>query len=167
MTLFIVISALASGLVFLIQRALSKMTEHTVAELLIRIGDKSKRLSALLDSGNLLRDPAGGSPAIVLRLSSVAEILPADIRRFAQGGMHRMMGNLSSDSMRRIRLIPAGGIGRQELLLGVRADSIRILTVRKNGRTEEKEVEAILALSCDNDADLGEFDAIAPASLAA
>ena len=90
MTLFIVISALASGLVFLIQRALSKMTEHTVAELLIRIGDKSKRLSALLDSGNLLRDPAGGSPAIVLRLSSVAEILPADIRRFAQGGMHRI-----------------------------------------------------------------------------
>lgn len=167
MTLFIVISALASVLVFLIQRALSKMTEHTVAELLISIGDKSKRLSALLDSGNLLRDPAGGTPAIVLRLSSVTEILPADIRRFAQGGMHRMMGNLSSDSMRRIRLIPAGGIGKQELLLGVRADSIRILTVRKNGKTEEKEVEAILALSCDNDADLGEFDAIAPASLAA
>jgi stage II sporulation protein GA (sporulation sigma-E factor processing peptidase) len=167
MTVFIIISSLAAGILYILQRVLERNTERTLAEITVMLGGKSKNLTALLDSGNLLRDPAAGTPAIVLRLSSVASVLPYDILRFAQGGTLRMSGELSLDSMRRIRLIPAGGIGGGELLLGVRPDRIWLSVVKKNGRVERRDVDAILALCLDTTADFGGYDAIAPATLAA
>ncbi len=167
MTVFIVISSLAALILYLMQSVLERNTERMVAEITVMLNGKSKTLTALLDSGNLLRDPAAGTPAIVLRVSSLASVLPYDILRFARGGAHHMTGELSPDSMRRIRLIPAGGIGGGEILLGVRPDGIWLSVVKKNGRVERREVDAILALSCDAAADFGGYDAIAPATLAA
>ena len=88
---------------------LLKRRKEKFFTLILRKGDRSVRLSALLDSGNLLRDPYDGSEVIVADTEAVGQIFT--------GGF---------------RLLPYSSLGTQNgLIRAYKADSAEIVETGK------------------------------------
>ena len=65
-------------------------------------------LEALCDSGNLLREPFGGKPVIIVSSEKLADILPDEVIGTARSP--EAMVSLSPEFSRKLRLIPAGSV---------------------------------------------------------
>jgi len=97
---------------------------------------------ALVDTGNLLRDPLTNSPVVVVDPSILKDLLPPDITPEDPLGSVRRIS--SGELKRRVRLIPYCSLGRGEgMLLGLRAD--RLLVHAPEGSAQHRGV--VLALS--------------------
>ena len=116
----------------------------------ICIADSSIRLCALVDSGNLLVDPFDSRPVIIVKSSSISELLlPYGDRRaleLADGKLYR-----------RMRIIPAtSALGKRELLYGFLPDSIKVISAKKTAS-----IDAVVAIDFSN-GDFGGYGALAP-----
>ncbi len=121
---------------------------------------------ALLDSGNLLTDPLSGRKAVVVGLQTVRGILPPS--------MLTMLATSPPDPTalpygvaRRVRLIPAEGVGGRRLLVGVIPDSLVLECADKKGGMRRIQVDAVLAIDTEGHTDYGGCEAVMPMSLAA
>lgn len=112
----------------------------------IYMGGKKVSLHALLDTGNLLKDPITGIPVMIVEKQVLYQILPNELL----DNLEKMLGGDDKNStiqiqekeyMSRFRLIPFSSIGKQNgLLLGFKADEVMI-----EGR-EEKCKEVIIGI---------------------
>lgn len=104
----------------------------------VTVEGKSVRLHALVDSGNLLRDPIGGRSVVIADPAKLEPILPAGLRASLQHPTEA----LSTEAARRIRLIPAKSATGEGLLAAFLPDRL----VLCNGR-ERTEADDLIALS--------------------
>lgn len=95
-------------------------------------GDRSCKLTALIDTGNELYDPVSGKPVIVAEYASLLPLLPQGVRRAIESHGEtdpaRVMEEGAIDGWeRRFRLVPFASIGKSHgLLLGFRPDNVLI-----------------------------------------
>lgn len=106
------------------------------------VDDRSADLTALVDTGNQLRDPLSGHPVVVVELTAIAALLPARLVEVYQAGPAAgldggFIGSLSGldrlpeSWLARVRVVPFTSLGKENgLLLGFRPDG---LTVRGSG----------------------------------
>ncbi len=100
-------------------------------------------VEGMVDSGNLLRDPIGGKPVVVMDTAAVAPLLaPAWATVIASGGV-RIPETLSVEDRRRIRLIPTGTATGRGLLVALAVD--RLILTPEGGAS--REVDALMGLS--------------------
>ncbi len=93
----------------------------------LRLGERQVELTALLDTGNTLTDPASGRPVLVAEGERVAHLFPADHRPGPAAALARLG---TGEWSRRFRLLPYRSVGVERgLLLAVRADALEL-----NGR---------------------------------
>ena len=99
----------------------------------LQLGERQVELTALLDTGNTLTDPASGRPVLVAEGERVAHLFPADHRpgpadwRDPSSALTRLG---TGEWSRRFRLLPYRSVGVERgLLLAVRADALEL-----NGR---------------------------------
>lgn len=89
-------------------------------------------ITALVDTGNRLRDPLTGEPVIVIEHSSLQPLLPhylqSAVEQMAAGDLSAVTRLLASEKWSaRFRIIPFSSVGREHgLLVGFKADGIRI-----------------------------------------
>jgi len=89
-------------------------------------------LEAMVDTGNQLKDPLTGTPAIVVEYQALAPILPEEVKRIFQvapeNNLEEIYQLLSKSSWcARFRLIPFNSLGKANgMLLGFRPDEIVI-----------------------------------------
>lgn len=95
----------------------------------LTLGERQVSLTALVDTGNTLTDPATGRPVLVAEADCVEELLPPGIRpspadlRDPAGALER----LEDPWRRRFRLLPYRSVGvDQGLLLAVRVDQVQV-----------------------------------------
>lgn len=112
------------------------------AEIELFYGGRSTRLSAMVDSGNLLREPISGRPCIVTDISALEGLLPAEILRAARKGDPSAMERISPRHVKNLRLIPTKTASGQGVLFGVRMEKITV-DCGKGGR----QVDALVALA--------------------
>lgn len=99
----------------------------------VRFGEVSARLTALVDTGNRLRDPLSAAPVIVVEASALDTILPDPVRRAmadCSAGRWQEVGMLISSSpwSHRFRLIPFTSLGKTGgLLVGFRPDAVSVV----------------------------------------
>ncbi len=122
----------------------------TACRVTVEMDGRQVSVDGMVDSGNLLRDPIGGKPVVVLDSVAAAPLLSPGLSALvAAGGVH-MDAGLSPSDQRRIRLIPAGTATGKGLLTAVLPDRITLIPEEKAPR----EVDAVIALT-----DLGEAPA--------
>lgn len=109
------------------------------AELEIVIGEKRKKMRALFDSGNLLRDPINAKPCIVCDRETLRDILPYDVYAAAKKGTSAIGGMTVTP----IRILPIKTAQGDGMMIGISADDIII----DSGRSA-RSVDAYLALGC-------------------
>lgn len=97
----------------------------------IEIDGKKVELKAMLDTGNMLKDPITGTPVIIIEKQKLYQIIPENIlentERIIGGDWEKCNENLEYRA--RFRIIPFSSIGKQNgMLLGFKADKIKIIT---------------------------------------
>lgn len=121
--LFLLIG-IAYGGVWLFYRILPKRSEQHCT-VLVTLGTKTAELTALYDSGNMLRDPISGAPVMVAELSAVERLIPKQLHRafrppYKPCSEAALWGH-------GFRLIPANGaFGKEELLASFKPDELII-----------------------------------------
>jgi hypothetical protein len=115
---------LALGILRLAVSLLESGAHEKSCEVEIRIGEKRFFGSALVDSGNFLRDPLDGASVVLIK-SRVAEcLLPSAF-------LSEDIAALEKDHQKKLRLIPVRIMGSQRILLGIRPDDFSIFLKKK------------------------------------
>ncbi len=109
---------------------------------------------ALVDTGNLLRDPSTLKPVMLLKYEQ-AEKLASDIPKSIEDVL-RSDGRYA----KRLCVIPAKHVGGGRMLVGFRPDRI---TVTANGNSEKITVDAVIAIDTEGGT-YGGFFALMPAA---
>ena len=103
----------------------------------IFINENQVKVRALLDTGNLLKDPITGFPVIVVEHKSLSKVLPEkvldNLDKILGGDIDELTKNEKfNKTISRFRMIPFSSLGKQNgLLLGIKADKICIISDEK------------------------------------
>ena len=114
----------------LVKSKLSK--KDMIYDIEVTLDNKSAKIKALLDTGNLLKDPITGYPVIVVEKASLRKIIPSNILNNSEKIIGGDISELICDSefsktISRFRVIPFSSLGKQNgLLLGIKPDSVNI-----------------------------------------
>ena len=93
----------------------------------IQIFDKEEEASAMLDTGNLLRDPISKMPVIIVEKEKLYSIIPAELL----DNIEKIIGgeeiSFNNEYFSRLKILPFSSMGKQNgLMLGIKADKIII-----------------------------------------
>ena len=140
--LFAILAAISAVITLIGGRGATRRMSASEVELEITLGGRTATLRGMTDSGNLLRDPISGKPCVVVDSRRLGRLLPTELSELNEGDAISKIGRLRGELRKRVSVIPVSTASGESMLVGVRAERIRI----KKGR-EERDVDAILALS--------------------
>lgn len=98
-------------------------------KILIRLGTNEIIVTAMIDTGNLLKEPITKTPVIVVEKQSLVTILPKEILEnldsILKGTNQIELGEYAT----RFRVVPFSSLGKQNgMLLGMKVDEVEIIT---------------------------------------
>ncbi len=96
---------------------------------------KETSFEALCDSGNLLREPFGGKPVIIVSSEKLAGILPDEVLGTARSP--EAMVSLSPEYSHKLRLVPAGSVTGGGMLVSFIPERIAV---------DGREIDAVVAI---------------------
>ena len=114
--------------------------------------DKKTIVSAFVDSGNLAVDPMDMSPILLVKKDVAKSILPENIIDLYN------IDSLDRKVKKRIRLVPVSRGGETHVLVGVKADSVRVV-----GKERNEEISVTIAVDKEGGT-FGGFKALMPST---
>ena len=102
----------------------------------IDFGADRVSVQALIDTGNRLRDPVSGNPAIIVEYGAIQSLLPCEIRAALANSdddfMARACAVAGSSWSSRFRAVPYSSVGREKgMMVGFRPDRVRVADGRR------------------------------------
>lgn len=127
---------------------------------------KEQKVKAMIDTGNLLKDPITNSPVIIIEKNSLNNILPKEILE----NTHKIINgeyNFSDEYLKyvsRFRVLPFTSLGKQNgMLLGFKVDKIEaeindeeiiredvIVGIYDKKLSNKNQYECLIGLNCMN-----------------
>ena len=97
----------------------------------ITLQEKRLKVKAMLDTGNLLKDPISKMPVIVVEKEQLYSLLPIQLLDHIEewiGGDEKFLNQIEEKELiARFRIIPFSSVGKQNgLMLGFKADQVEI-----------------------------------------
>ena len=86
---------------------------------------------ALLDSGNMLKEPISQKPVIVVEKTTLSKIIPEEVLDYIEKivGGDDQEKNEMQEYLSKIRMVPFMSLGKENgMLIGIRLDKIKINT---------------------------------------
>ena len=127
----------------------SSMSEKSV-RLEINIEKNSIELDALVDSGNLVKDPMNMNPVVFIKKEAARKIFPMSVIELSD------LDDIDCLYRKRIRLIPVSRNGSTHVMTGVRVDDVYILSEN----TKEK-IDTTVVIDKEGGT-FGGYEALAP-----
>ena len=102
-----------------------------IYEIQIKIFGEQIKLQAMIDTGNLLKEPFTGIPVIVVEKNALYEIIPMELlenlEEILMGNMEKISEETRQKYAPRLKVIPFSSLGKQNgMLVGVKADEVII-----------------------------------------
>lgn len=159
--LFALLAAAGSAAALVGGRRLNRLSQSRTAEITITVGGKSKTLTAMTDSGNMLYDPLGGRAVVICELDAVEELFDSELVGFWRKGDISAVQALPKRYSASLRFIPAKGALERKvsMLCAVAPDSFFISCESGEGESDVLVAPVAFALSA------GESRAIIPPGL--
>lgn len=111
-------------------------SKNTFINIKIYYEEKILEVKALLDSGNMLKDPISGMPVIIIEKEILHKIIPEEILNYIEnivGGEEQKEKTEVKKYLSKIRMVPFMSIGKENgMLLGIRIDKVKIETEEIN-----------------------------------
>ena len=97
----------------------------------IKISGQIVSTKAMIDTGNLAKEPITNTPVIIVESSLLYDILPKEILNnldmILDGDLSKIPEKIQSQYMSKLRCIPFSSLGKQNgMLLGIKADEIEV-----------------------------------------
>ncbi len=108
----------------------TKFTKNKLfCKVTIKIKDKETKVNALIDTGNLLREPITGNPVVIVEKNYLDTIIPKTIIDNIDSIIEGRYNDMPDDYLRKFRLVPFSSLGKQNgMLLGLKPDAMEIDT---------------------------------------
>ena len=106
--------------------------ERLIIPVKISFDNRMIYLSALIDTGNSLKDPLTNTPVMIVEFKALQELLPVEIKRIFENSQEDDLNCVSatistSKWFSRFRLIPFSSLGKENgMLIGFKPDFIEI-----------------------------------------
>ena len=131
-----------------------------ICKIKIKINGKEKTLDAMVDTGNMLKEPITGTPVAVVERTSLYDLLPKEILNNTESILGGDFKNIPEDIKReyipKLKIIPFASLGKQNgMLVGIKPEKIEII----NEQTEENK-NAIIGIYNKSLTKKGEYNAL-------
>ena len=113
----------------------SGATNETNVDLVINIGGKRLEIEALIDTGNLVKDPMNMNPVIFIKKAYAERIFAKEVLELSH------LDDLPLEYRKRIRLIPVTRGGQTHVMTGVKVDSV---IMRREEREEPLDATIVI-----------------------
>lgn len=95
------------------------------------INKKEIKTKAMLDTGNLLKEPITNIPVIVVEHTLLNDAIPKEIldniENILGGNLEQIPENIKNEYMSKLKIIPFSSLGKQNgMLIGLKADGLKI-----------------------------------------
>ncbi len=120
----------------------TKITKKDMfCEIEIELNGKKVKTTAMIDTGNLLKEPITNTPVIVVEHTLLYDCIPKEILNHLDellgGDFNSVSEEVKEEYIAKLKCIPFSSLGKQNgMLLGIRANSIKI---RDEEKQEKKE----------------------------
>ena len=99
----------------------------------IKLNEKTIETKAMIDTGNLAKEPITNTPVVIVESTLLEEILPNKIlnnlENILGGDLSQISEEMQEKYISKLRCIPFSSLGKQNgMLLGIRADEIEVET---------------------------------------
>ena len=93
----------------------------------IEIKNKTIESRAMIDTGNLLKEPISGMPVIIVENEILINIIPEEVLKNTQKIIQGESEDIPIEYLNKLRIIPFTSLGMQNgLLIGIKAEQIKI-----------------------------------------
>jgi len=147
--LFAILAVLGGFSVLIGGRFFARKSSRKNAEVTVTYKEKSVRVRALCDSGNLLRDPVSQAPCIVVDRVFLRGVIPNEALVASSNGDISSLGSMERENSARIRLIPVNTATGEGLLVAFRVDLVEV----DSGKGQRRVEALIVASNIGNTAD--------------
>ena len=118
-----------------------------ICNIIIKINQKEIKTKALLDTGNLLKEPITNIPVVVVEHTLLNGIIPEEIleniENILGGDLSQISEKTKNEYMSRLKVIPFTSLGKQNgMLLGIKADAV-IVEEEENTKNVDKVIIGI------------------------
>ena len=98
----------------------------------VELNNKIIKTRAMIDTGNLLKEPITNTPVIVLEHTLLYECVPKEIldnlESILGGELVKIPEKVRNEYISKLKLIPFASLGKQNgMLVGIKADSLKII----------------------------------------
>lgn len=141
------ITLLAGVVAFIVTQVAFKInknklnSKNTFFSVEIYYEEKMIKVSALLDSGNMLKDPISGTPVIIIERDILSKLISEEILNYIEkiiGGDEKENKHEIQRHLSKVRIVPFMSIGKENgMLIGIRVDKIKIKTEDTNIEKEK------------------------------
>lgn len=127
----------------------------------IKLNNKKIETKAMIDTGNLLKEPITNTPVVVVEHTLLYECIPKEILNHIEdilgGDFSKIPDEIKQEYISRLKVIPFSSLGKQNgMLLGIKADGIEI----KDEDEEKKEENVIIGIYNKSLTKRGEYRAL-------
>ena len=141
--------------------AKNKLTKKDmICKVKIKLNGKEETVEAMVDTGNMLKEPITGTPVVVVERTSLYELLPKEILNNTEsilgGDFEKIPEEIKNEYVPKLKLIPFASLGKQNgMLVGIKPEKIEVI----NEQTEE-EKNAIIGIYNKSLTKKGEYNAL-------
>lgn len=141
--------------------AKNKLTQKDmICKVKIKLNGKEETVEAMVDTGNMLKEPITGTPVVVVERTSLYELLPKEILNNTEsilgGDFEKIPEEIKNEYVPKLKLIPFASLGKQNgMLVGIKPEKIEVI----NEQTEE-EKNAIIGIYNKSLTKRGEYKAL-------
>lgn len=120
----------------------TKITKKDMfCEVEIELNDKKIETTAMIDTGNLLKEPITNTPVIVVEHTLLYDCIPKEILNHLDellgGEFNNIPEEIKEEYIAKLKLIPFSSLGKQNgMLLGIKAKAIKIKDMDKEETKE-------------------------------
>ncbi len=142
----------------------SKITKKDMFyEIEIWLNGKKIETTAMIDTGNLLKEPITNTPVIVVEHTLLYDCIPKQILNHLEellgGDFDNIPKNIKEEYIAKLKFIPFSSLGKQNgMLLGIRAEGIKVKNIDK----ERKQDNIIVGIYNKSLTKRGEYRALLP-----
>ena len=107
-------------------------TKDIICDIEIMINNKKINTKALIDTGNMLKEPITNTPVVVVEKILLYECIPKEIlnniNQIIGGDLEKIPQQIQSQYISKLKLIPFSSLGKQNgMLLGIKVQQIKII----------------------------------------
>ncbi len=111
----------------------SKMTKKDlIYKIEVKLNGKEIKTEALVDTGNMLKEPITNTPVVVIERSILYDVIPKEILNHLEdiigGDFEKIPEEIKNEYISKLKLIPFSSLGKQNgMLIGIKPEYLKII----------------------------------------